>query len=879
MPYSDNLYSALDDEFDDEPIGEYSSQRGEHGPGLTAARHAGLDTHHAFADTYADPGAADPGELVDTEDPHALSPTDGYFGSAPDTPSGAGVPASAQVPHVPNVLVEDPSLQRNTAESKAREAEQERLRSERRSSDTVDGGMSAHPPNTTASASRNGAAATRGLTPAPSVASDSQSAGTTYYSPSSASYVRHAATPSSYTTYSTRTSVYHGERFPFLPREAPPAYTPSPTSPPGSHTVDIPRNYSTFSQTGDATVNMGRPEETQALLARQPESMRDHPGGSDEEYATWGSRLRSARQHVNRGNCKIAFVALLLFLVTAGFLSSLLTGSRDQTGRHDPQRPHPGEPNMSYPDVDDGFRWNPEFYCKDVQIPRHIQTYDATFGTDKQLVLLERVVDDDGRRTWDEVHVQGAVILRRSGPDTPNSAVTVEVTVTDERLIVSSTWDADSGTLKVSVPHRVEWSHGRPRACVNIKVIVWVPEGSKLKSLEANAVHLDIKLLDNLSLSVADGTKLTSVVGAISAAASTGAAAGTDELIDTGAPESFYFNSRIIDVKTVAAPITGSWPLYDYLGLQSTSGNIKVTLDPKEDAPDLPKPAILYIKTLSGDVDFRAPILAAERTFRIGQVLPAPADRLRAARQAAALLPPRDYRVDVYTTSGEITGAAAFSADSTFVSTSGKLSLDLLPVLRAEQAEPGGRSVELKTSSTSGATDVNVLEPLWVGRAAESSSSSAEAEAPPSSSAPYLQGGGGGGQRKGRGKPSYALLKTAQPQEGAAVTAAGAAGDGDSNGNGNDSPPPPLRCLSGLHSTASADIRLRYPASWEGDLSLATLSGSLQVGGDGVRIVKSRIDWPGVNKQILARKGEKGAGETVVAKSTAGNVLVWVGQD
>ncbi|SPQ20337.1 75e0e052-2973-41ec-983c-35fac2ee2d5d [Thermothielavioides terrestris] len=718
MPYSDNLYSALDDEFDDEPIGEPSSQRGEHGPGLTAARHAGLDTLHAFADTYADPG-----ELVDTEDPHALSPTDGYFGSAPDTPSGTGVPASAQVPHVPNVLVEDPSLQRNTAESKAREAEQERLRSERGSSDSVDGGASAHPSHTTTSASRNGAAATRGLTPTPSVASDSQSAGATYYSPSSASY----------------------------------------------------------------------------------------------------------------------------------------------TGRHDPaanrpQRPHPGEPNMSYPDIDDGFRWNPEFYCKDVQIPRHIQTYDVTFGTDKQLVLLERVVDDDGRRTWDEVHVQGAVILRRSGPETPNSAVTVEVTVTDERLIVSSTWDADSGTLKVSVPHRVEWSHGRPRACVNVKVTVWVPEGSKLKSLEANVVHLDIKLLDNLSLSVADGTKLTSVVGAISAAASTGAAAGTDELIDTGAPESFYFNSRIIDVKTMAAPITGSWPLYDYLGLQSTSGNIKVTLDPKEDDPDLPKPAILYIKTLSGNVDFRAPILAAERTFRIGQVLPAPADRLRAARQAAALLPPRDYRVDVYTTSGDVTGAAAFSADSTFVSTSGTLSLDLLPVLRAEQAEPGGRSVELKTSSTS-----------------------AEAGAPPPPPpAPYLQGGGGGGKRKFRGKPSYALLKTVQPQEGAAVTTtAGAAGDDDGNGkaNGNDSPPPPLRCLSGSHSTASADIRLRYPVSWEGDLSLASLSGSLQVGGDGVRIVKSRIDWPGVNKQILARKGEKGAGETVTVKSTAGNVLVWVGQD
>lgn len=497
---------------------------------------------------------------------------------------------------------------------------------------------------------------------------------------------------------------------------------------------------------------------------------------------------------------------------------------------------------MNYPDLDGDVRWDPAHFCQDAKIDRHKQTYGIDFGTSKDLRIVEKSNGDD-HPGWNWVHVQGTVVLRRAGPDTESSAVTVETIVTDDRLRFYSSWDAEAGSLEVIVPRRVEWARERPRVCVNFKITVWVPEGSTLRHLTADVEHLDIKLLNNLSLSIRDGAKLTSVAGTITSA-STGSTShdNNNNLLDetvSHPPPTYLFHSRIIDVRTTSAPINGAWPLYDYLSLQSTSGDIRVAVNPHAADPDTPKPATLYIKSLSGDVDFREPIHAAEGTFRIGQALSAAADRRRALAQAEAQLPPREYRVDVHTSSGDIVGAAAFGAASGFRSTSGTISLEVLPVLDARLAEVGGRQVELTTSSTSGATDVKVLEPLWVD---DLDLASARVH--------------GKGVRRG-----YAGMET---QDVAAT------------GGGKEKP---LRCLSGKHTSTSANIKLRYPASWEGDIGLATLTGALQVGGEGVKLIKTGSDWPGVNKMVLARKGEKGEGGKVQGKTTSGDVDTWVGEE
>lgn len=489
---------------------------------------------------------------------------------------------------------------------------------------------------------------------------------------------------------------------------------------------------------------------------------------------------------------------------------------------------------MTYPDVDHGFSWDAKYTCKDDQIVRPTETFDVSFDPDSSLTVVQKIHDDDGHG-WSDVQVQGAVVLRRSGSDTPGSAVVVEAIVNDDSLTIDTSWDAEYQTLVVTVPRRLSWDYGNQRPCINVKITVWVPEDGALDKLKVDTVHLDIRLLDNLSLSVLKHTKLSSIVGSAISALSVADSGRIDNVFGVGAPEdfpfqpgSFRFRSRFIEVKTTAAPIKGSWPLYDYLGLQSTSGAIKVYIEPKEADRDAPKPAILYIQSFSGNVEFREPIYDAADMFGQLQALNATgADATAVDGRAEQLLPPRDYSLDVHTTSGDISGAAAFSSTASFRSTSGDLSVDLLPVLDRSLTKADAKAASLQTSSTSGKTNVRVLEPLWVDSLSKSSADGS----------------------------SYS---------------AGLLGAGDS--------PPPLRCLYGKHRSTSADIQVTYPGSWEGDIELSSLTGDLKVAGDGVKLIKAGSEWPGINKSLLARKGEKGAGAKLKGESTSGDVDVVVGE-
>ncbi|KAK4133246.1 hypothetical protein BT67DRAFT_443158 [Trichocladium antarcticum] len=470
---------------------------------------------------------------------------------------------------------------------------------------------------------------------------------------------------------------------------------------------------------------------------------------------------------------------------------------------------------MNHPEIDAGFNWGAPFTCMNVKLARPIQTFDISFSGGKPLSLVEKTTDDNGRRGWSEVHVQGAVIFRKASPGTPNSAVSVEIVSNDDRLPVSILWDGESQALQITVPQRFDWGQKSLRPGVNIKATVWVPEDGRLETLRVEATHLDIKLLDNLSLSISQQTWLLSTVGSITAA-STGVEARDGKVIGTGAPNTFSFYSRMIQVKTTSADITGSWPLYDYLLLQSMSGNVRVWVAPKDANGDDPRPAILSISSISGDVQFREPIHGAEHAFNLAQAFPDSA-RQQEERKAKAFLPPRDYRVDVHTASGNIGGVAAFSSSANFRSTSGDIDIKLLPVLDSSLAEDGARDVKLSTGSTSGSTVVTVLDPLWVET------------------------------------------------------------DGYVARNAEISRDAMLRCMYSSHTSTSANIRLWYPESWEGDIALSALSGELKIGGEGVKLIKKDSSWPGFNKSLLARKGEQGPGGKIEVKSTSGDLAVWVG--
>lgn len=469
---------------------------------------------------------------------------------------------------------------------------------------------------------------------------------------------------------------------------------------------------------------------------------------------------------------------------------------------------------METPGLSPNFPWS-DRSCKRAQISRGTREFDMSFSEDKALTIVQDVAKNEHHGP--PIGVQGSVVLRQAYPDSPGPSVVIETVVNHEDLDVSVHWDATEQFLTVKVPHDTPWDDTSSRPCLSVSITVYVPESATLQTLTVSAIHLDISLLDNLSLSVLSATALSSTVGTI-VSASTGSPAHDPSLLDTNhAPSSFRFHCPSIHAHTVSAPIyvsftpppppppqkltppQGAWPLHTQLSLTSISGALRTLISP---APGSSFPATLTASTTSGPIDLRSPIHAAQKAIALSRYLGSPG-----LISAEHHLPPRDYRVTVQSQSGAVRAALPFSSGAAFRSTSGTLDVQLLPVLGEDH-----RGV-VSTASVSGRTKVEVFEPLWIDRA----------------------------------------------DSGTYATTTGR----------------PLRGLVGEHSATSGKVVLAYPGSWEGGIELKAVgSGKLSVKGRGVEVVRSG------RGQLVARKGEEGKGAgRIRGEVVSGGVDVLVGEE
>ncbi|KAK4204791.1 hypothetical protein QBC40DRAFT_261402 [Triangularia verruculosa] len=812
MPYSDNLYSAMDDDSDFEPIDDIPSQQGrELSQTAYRAPQSGHDDRcgHARASTHDH-------DNEDEVDADAFSPVDGYFGSSNDTSSDTSAVATlSNVPHVPNIWVQDPSLdQSSTAASKAREAELERQGNRQP--------FTSSSPDYSADISVDGLTTSRYISSTYTGSSRVQQYNGSNSTP--AAHISSSSPPSSlagpsasslrsYTPYPYR-ATYHSGSSRLVPQDAPPAYTPSPRSPQISQVgPDGSRNYSTFSPPADS---MGRREESQGLLGREPESMRDAGSdSSDGATSPWSERITRRVSSFDRSFCKLAFIVIGLVLLSTGFLASLINSVKDETSHLHP-------PKMTYPDLDNKVPWQPGSSCGTDRLRRDPQSFDVSFSDDKPLTIIQNISHDNDHHSYKPIQIHGSVILRRTDSDHPDPSLVVETTVNNDLIATTISWDEHSQKLVVTIPNflRTDSPNRPPWPCIHLTATLWTPASSSLSSLSISTTVLSILLVDNLSLSVKEDTVLSSTVGSI-VSDTTGSGLGSSTSHTNSLSSTFEFISPLISASTTSAPISGSWPLYNYLSFESTAGNIKVSILPQPDLNlDHPKPAVLNVKSSSGTVELVEPISDARNVYETAKILAQEGAGYLAAKPES-VIPVRDYRVDVHTTSGNIKAKLATTEWGGWKSTSGKIDVEVLLVLDSGVYNDKGRQAGLETRSTSGNTVFGVWEPLWADQS-----------------------------NKGYILP-VVLPGQVQAEDGGKA----------------------LRVVRAEHGSTSGDIRVVYPKSWEGEITLGTLSGRLKVGGEGVKVVKGgEGGWPGVRKNVVARKGDDGKGSQVEGKSTSGDI-------
>ncbi|ROV93025.1 hypothetical protein VPNG_09439 [Cytospora leucostoma] len=936
-PYSDNMYSGLEDS-------DVEEQSLEH-PNQTVSGPVDGDTRSDVGD------AGNAYSHNQQEEEEALSPTDGYFGrsgsgppsaypddvyspsslrdregdvraaSASPSTSGYAAATSSQVPHVPDIWVPDPSIgQGSTAESKAREAQQERELNANNANNSRAGqhaainNPSSLPAAVTSSHVRGG-----GSYPA---SSDQHSQSSTSASGiprygfgpglSSAAPPTQRYTPSSSTaplSRPQRSGTAYSERSSLF-SEAPPAYTPSPTSPTSAST-----NYQTFSPSN----NMGRisESETQGLLAGQRNrSPQDMGGDPEQQYLytrarDYRDRVRNCRPHPTGRTCKLLVLGLVLIFVTVGFLVSSVHSIKDGKTIHIPGG-HGGSGSspigkmpdkdtdgtrLAYPAFDGELAWSESQLCDAKRIVT-TEHFNLDFSSTHSVSVVQNY-QKDRAHNGQNVRVSGDVVVRRAGKGTPGPSITLEIVTSDENIGVDIHWQHSEERLTILTPRAVSRPSDRDTfPCVQIRVTVWTPPGSVLDSLNVETVHLGVKLLDNLSLRLEGAVQIHTTVGTVVAGAD-GERDAKQLLRDGGGapPPTFDLDSRHIEVKTVSHTIAGTWPLYDYLGLETVSGSIRAGVAPKEALREKPVPAVLYVHTTSGTIEVYEPIAEATTTRRDA-------------------IPARQYDVDLYTMSGTVRGSLAFGTSCRVHTTSGNIDLALLPVLDASQiasAGPGGRSV-LETATTSGTTVINVLDALWrdvrTGEYAVGPDWREEQEREQ-------------GRQRGRdgeagedmdpitgalesiidtvdkiarevldgvwrdviqtgSHPAHMAPTTPQdlPQQPQREDEAEASSPGSRSKTSpsSSSSPPALRALDSRHVTTSASIRLTYPSTWEGTIEADTLTGGLDVSGRGVEVIRRDEGFPGYKKHLVARKGEDGAGGgDLKVHTTSGSIAVAVG--
>ncbi|TLD06055.1 uncharacterized protein PgNI_08169 [Pyricularia grisea] len=663
--------------------------------------------------------------------------------------------------------------------------------------------------------------------------------------------------------------------------------------------------------------------------ARSPQSMGGEVDVDDVEPARWRPAKRRAPLLRSR-TCQMLLIAIAFAAIVLGFIGAYLNSAsarttniiessgqpiKSQSSLGDPEPSDTStkvqsqqEPTMQYPPFDGEIIFPAKSGCATGKAVSK-ETYPFITGDAYSLVLLQKAEGEDQSQPGVPIKIYGDVLIRRT-TDAPE--MVIEIQGNDDSVQVKQEWDSRAQKLILTAPNRVQGRTQPP--CLHIRATISLPKGARLDSINVEVLHLNIHLLDNLDLGVLKKAELSTIIGSVACATATRDENELVKLGQGGAPPFFRFEARSIYATASSGPISGAWPLYDYLRLDTLSGTVKVGIEPKPVLESDPRVATLVIRSTSGNVEFWEPVYQARQALLAQQ--DAAGNGLAQqgmTRSAVEIIPPREYDINVGTTSGDIKGAAAFSYSAKLHSTSGNIAVDMLAVLPAELGIMGSTAAEgqkqslLQTTSTSGGTVVRVLEPFWwsadtgvystalEGASARVPQPSLPSPTPPSTPSsedpergivvPIVNGRPGDESNVPSGNPSIIIpsglaLPTITPRAPQLQTAEAAAAQQQQAQAAAMAVSKYLRTLQSRHSTTSAAVAVRYPASWRGDIDATDMSGRIKVWGKDVVILDRTSNRPGVNKHVAARKGDQEAGDasSMVVQSMSGKIDIGIGK-
>lgn len=492
---------------------------------------------------------------------------------------------------------------------------------------------------------------------------------------------------------------------------------------------------------------------------------------------------------------------------------------------------------MRNPVVDHGdMIWEPPKSCECFDGPYTWpkKTFTTHFNPDRFLAIHQEISKKlnpfpDGTSP----HVFGNVVIRPSEKSSGDGSIDVEIITSDESLHIDIDFDEHDRTqiLKITTPRSVErWSH-KSRPCIQIRTTAWIPQKALLNGFETSTVQLNVGISEGLILGVEDRFKIDTGTGSVRTAG-----AGDDTDVNPYNVEAPYMSWS-----SVSGSVKGWFPLYNNLKIETVSGSITADVGLKETNLKRDGFPLLDVESVSG-------------TVRVDENL----QRILDAKDPAKALPIRDYVNKIETSSGSITANLVTASKSSIDSISGTLRLQFLPLLDKQWADAGWKP-SIVTSSTSGSTNYELLEPIYADLA---SVSDPESRFPPKM------------PKDGKDKDKDLkdiIIKDEDEEEWSSLRVKRSRiAASRKEERINDAA---LSFLKTSHESISGTMRLRYPTSWEGSFKASSISSNIKVRGKDVEIHK-RSGF--MNKVV---EGKKGNGQSFInIDEMSGTVDLLIGE-